>query len=415
VEEKRTGSLNFGAGYSTIDQLIGFVELTQGNFDITNWPGLTGAGQKFRAKAQIGSQRQDFVVAVTEPYFLDRRLSLGGQAFYSDASYLSSVYDQRNYGFSLEMRKPLFSYIYGVLGYSLQNYEIYNVATGVSPEIRQQEGTTTKSMVSTGLVWDRRDNPFLTRRGERVSLSSYVTGGPIGGDEQIYGFDFEATKYVRVWKDLILLGDVEATTVDVWNRDKTVSFIASGQVMKGPQDPLLVGTPGQPVFQQFTDQISAVPIFDRLYLGGSNNLRGFRFRDISPKDSNNQPIGGQSMVRATVEASFPIVEKARGAVFYDCGFVNPDAWDFGPTTIDVQRGVNQIATQIFNMGAPPGSAPPASLATPRRSFNSFASDFGVGLRLDLPIGPLRLDYGFPIDNAGNPKHGHLNFSVGYQF
>src|SRR5689334_17287681 len=92
VEEKRTGSLNFGAGYSTIDSLIGFVELTQGNFDIANWPGLTGAGQKFRAKAQIGSQRQDFVVALTEPWFLDRPLSLGGQAFYSDATYLSSVY-----------------------------------------------------------------------------------------------------------------------------------------------------------------------------------------------------------------------------------------------------------------------------------------------------------------------------------
>src|SRR5438270_4688122 len=94
VEEKRTGSLNFGAGYSTIDQLIGFVELTQGNFDITNWPGLTGGGEKFRARAQIGSQRQDLTVALTEPYFLDRRLSLGGQVFYSEASYLSSVYDQ---------------------------------------------------------------------------------------------------------------------------------------------------------------------------------------------------------------------------------------------------------------------------------------------------------------------------------
>src|SRR5260370_2847136 len=109
VEEKRTGSLNFGAGYSTVDQLIGFVELTQGNFDISNWPGLTGAGQKFRAKAQIGSQRKDFVVSVTEPYFLDQRLSLGGQIFYSEANYLSSVYAHRNYAFSLRAPMPLFS------------------------------------------------------------------------------------------------------------------------------------------------------------------------------------------------------------------------------------------------------------------------------------------------------------------
>jgi outer membrane protein insertion porin family len=415
VEEKRTGSLNFGAGYSTIDSLIGFVELTQGNFDITNWPGLTGGGQKFRAKAQIGSQRKDFTVGLTEPYFLDQRISLGGQAFYSEATYLSSVYSQRNYGFSLEARKPIYSWIYGVLGYSLQNYEIYDVVSGVSPEILAEAGTTTQSMVTTSLVWDRRDNPFLTRKGERISISPYVTGGPLGGDVQIYGFDFEATKYVRVWKDVILLADVEAATVDVWDQPETKGFTESGAVLTGPHTQLMIGTPPVPQFQSFEEPISGVPIYDRLYLGGSNNLRGFRFRDISPKDSNNQPLGGQSMVRATTELTFPIIEKARGAFFYDCGFVNPDAWNFGPETIAVPRGIDAQATLVYDRLH--GLTPPAFLmgGGPRRTFDSFASDFGVGLRLDLPIGPLRLDYGFPIDAAGNSKHGHLNFSVGYQF
>jgi len=448
LEEKRTGSLNFGAGYSTIDQLIGFVELTQSNFDITNWPGLTGGGQRFRAKAQVGSQRMDFSVSLTEPYFLDRRFSLGTQVFYSEASYLSSVYSQRNYGFSVEARKPLYSWIYGVLGYSLQSYEIFDVAGGVSPEILAEAGTTIQSMVSGGLVWDRRDNPFLTRRGERVSLSSYVAGGPVGGDVQIYGFDLEATKYVRFWKDLILLGDVEVATVDVWNRSEKNLIPGMipckigtpgcapngekenpngffGQVVTAPHKPLghnAMGNPCPlpsagcvPVTQFIDEEIPAVPIFDRLYLGGSNNLRGFRFRDIGPKDSNGQPLGGQSMVRATTELTFPIIEKARGAVFYDCGFVNPDAWNFSPETIAVPRGLNAQATLLYD--SLHGITPPAFLAAggPRRTFNSFASDFGVGLRLDLPIGPLRLDYGFPIDEAGNAKHGHLNFSVGYQF
>src|SRR5437870_941863 len=412
VEEKRTGSLNFGAGYSTVDSLIGFVELTQGNFDITNWPGLTGGGQKFRAKAQISSQRKDFSAGLTEPYFLDRRLSLGGQVFYSEATYLSSVYSQRNYGLSIEARKPIYSWIYGVLGYSLQTYEIYDLSSGVSPLIRAEEGTTTKSMVSTGLVWDRRDNPFLTRRGERISISPFVTGGPLGGNEQIYGVDFGATKYVRVWKDVILLADVEAATVDVWNTSDTKSFITSGNVL-GPDgkplpDPM---HPGSFIVQSFTEQVPNVPIYDRLYLGGSNNLRGFRFRDVGPKDTNNQPIGGQSMARATVEASFPIIEKARGAIFYDVGFVNPGAWTFEPETLEIPRGNNIIATYRYNRT----HALPFTPLTPRSTFDSLASDFGFGLRLDLPIGPLRLDYAFPIDTAGNSKHGHFNFSVGYQF
>src|SRR6266571_2707296 len=244
VEEKRTGSLNFGAGYSTVDSLIGFVELTQGKFDITNWPGLTGAGQKFRAKVQIGSQRKDFTVGLTEPYFLDRPFSLGGQLFYSEATYLSSVYSQRNYGFSLEARKPIYNWIYGVLGYSLQNYEIYNVAGGVSPEILAEEGTTTQSMVTTSLVWDRRDNPFLTRKGERISISPYVAGGPLGGDVQIYGLDVEASKYFHFPGDLILLFDVEAATVDVWNRPeqrKIVGFF--GEVFDINGKRVLTGTP----------------------------------------------------------------------------------------------------------------------------------------------------------------------------
>jgi outer membrane protein insertion porin family len=417
VEEKRTGSLNFGAGYSTIDSLIGFVELTQGNFDIANWPGLTGAGQKFRAKAQIGAQRQDFVVALTEPWFLDRPLSLGGQAFYSDASYLSSVYSQRNYGFSLELRKPLFSWVYGVFGYSLQNYDIYNVASGVSPEILAESGTTTKSMISTSLVWDRRDNPFLTRKGERITISPFVTGGPLGGDEQIYGLDVEATKYWRVWKDVILLVDAEASTVDVWDQSETKNIQGTtGLVFDANRNPVLDPiTHNQIIVNNIPTEVSNVPIYDRLYLGGSNNLRGFRFRDISPKDSNNQPIGGQSMARATVEVTFPIIEKARGAFFYDAGFVNPDAWSFGNERIGIQRGPNAQASYLFqNFGITDARNFTGTIPF-RRTVDTFGDDFGVGLRLDLPIGPLRLDYGFPVDNAGNAKHGHLNFSVGYQF
>ena len=101
VEEKRTGSLNFGAGFSTVDELVGFIEMTQGNFDLMNWPNFTGAGQKFRARVQYGTSRKDVILSLTEPYFLDRRLSLGGQVFFNEADYYSDLYSQE-YGLSLE-------------------------------------------------------------------------------------------------------------------------------------------------------------------------------------------------------------------------------------------------------------------------------------------------------------------------
>ncbi|HEY3659973.1 MAG TPA: outer membrane protein assembly factor BamA [Candidatus Udaeobacter sp.] len=341
VQEKRTGSLSFGGGFSTVDKLIGFAELTQGNFDLFNWPSFTGGGQKFRLRLQYGTERKDFVLAITEPYFLDRRLSLSGQAFYTEANYLSSQYDQRNYGFLFELRKPLNAYMYGTLAYTLQDIDIFNVDPSSSEFIQSQKGSSVESKIISSLVFDSRDNPVLSRRGRRITFSPMIAGGFLGGDTQIYAFNLEGSQYFLLPKDTILLINGEIATVSQWG---------SG---------------------------NQVPIYERLFLGGSNNLRGFPFREVGPQDQNGEPVGGQSMARATIEWTFPIIEKARGAVFYDTGFVNSSAWSFG--------------------------------------FNHMASDVGVGLRLDLPIGPLRLDYGYPVMRDGYNGGGHFNFNVGYQF
>jgi outer membrane protein insertion porin family len=341
VEEKRTGSLNFGAGYSTVENIVGFVELTQGNFDIMNWPSFTGAGQKFRARVQFGAQRKDIVVSLTEPYFLDRRLSLGGEVYYREADFLSSIYSQRNYGFSIDTRKPIGAFMSASLQYRLENSELFNVANNASNAILIEEGKVVKSQLTSSLTYDTRDNPFLSRRGQRVTLTPFVAGGFLGGDTQIYGLNLEARQYFHLPKDTILVFSGNVATVDTWgNGDR-------------------------------------VRIFDRLFLGGSNDLRGFDFRDVSPRDINGEPLGGQSSAQLTVEYTVPIIEKARAAIFYDTGFVNVDPWDF--------------------------------------STNHLVSDFGVGLRLDLPIGPIRIDYGIPLEKDRLKGGGKFNFNVGYQF
>src|SRR6184192_1506253 len=339
VQEKRTGSLSFGGGYSTVDALVGFAELTQGNFDLFNWPTFTGGGQKFRLRLQYGTQRRDFILTLTEPYFLDRRLSLTGQLFYTEANYLSALYDQRHYGVMFELRKPINSYMYLTLGYTLQDVDIFNVAGSAPDFIQSQKGSFVESKIFSSIVVDSRDNALLSHRGQRITFSPMIAGGFLGGDTQIYGLDLEGSQYFHLPKDLILLINGEIATVNQWGN----------------------GT--------------EVPIFERLFLGGSNNLRGFPFREVGPQE-NGEPIGGQSMARATIEWTFPIIEKARGAVFYDTGFDNTSAWSFG--------------------------------------FNHMASDIGVGIRLDLPIGPLRLDYGYPVMRDGYNGGGHFNFNVGYQ-
>ena len=342
VEEKRTGSLSFGGGFSTVDSLVAFVELTQGNFDIADWPGFTGAGQKFRLRLQGGNQRRDFLLALTEPWFLDRRLALSGQIFFSEANYLSSVYSQRDYGFSEEIRKPLNAFMYMTLGYRREWLEIFNLTSGAHPELFAEAAAREKSQVSSSIVFDRRDNPNITRQGQRISISPYIAGDYLGGSTQVYGFDAEVSQYVHLPLDTILLFNHEVGSVNSWGNGNEVS------------------------------------IFDRLFLGGSNNLRGFQFRDIGPRDKGGEPLGGRAMSRSTVEFTFPIIaDKARGAFFYDASFVNPDPFDFGTTNL--------------------------------------ASDVGFGIRMVLPIGPLRIDYGIPIRKDGRSGGGKFNFNVGYQF
>src|SRR3984893_3762135 len=341
VQEKRTGSLNFGLGFSSDQGLLGFAELNQGNFDITNWRTFTGAGEKFRARFQIGTLQTQALISLTEPYFLDQRLALGEEVYYLDSQYYSNIYNERNYGFDIFLRKPITNFLAARLQYLFQDTNIYGIST-TDPLVLAQAGDTLESRVTFELTYDKRDNAFLTRKGTRIDFSTYVAGGPLGGDVQIYGFDLSASQYFHLPFDTILLFDAEVATVATWGGG------------------------------------SRVPIYDRVYLGGANNLRGFKFQDVGPKDQFGDDIGGNSLARLTVEYTIPIVERVRAAVFYDTGFVNAGSWSFNTTNVN--------------------------------------SDFGFGLRLDLPIGPIRIDYGIPIQaDKFNNSSGRFQFSVGYQF
>jgi outer membrane protein insertion porin family len=342
VQEARTGSFNFGAGFSSIDSLLGFVEVQQTNFDLLNWPSFTGGGERFQARFQLGTQRTDADVSLTEPYFLDYQLSVGDEAFYSTADYVSDVYEQKDYGDEIDIRKPLGAFTSVRLSYRLEDIKIYDISSDVSQDILRDAGNHTKSTITAGYTYDTRDSVYLTRKGERVDFSAFVSGGPLGGNVNDWGFDLNGAKYFSLPGDGILLLNGEWSEVENF------------------------------------DNSDHVPLFDRLYLGGPNSLRGFRFRAMAPYDDKGQPIGGDSLARITAEYTFPIMDRIRGATFYDTGFVNRGAYDM--------------------------------------SLDQLASDVGLGLRLDLPIGPVRLDYGVPIQNPHHSSStGQFNFSIGYQF
>jgi len=120
-----------------------------------------------------------------------------------------------------------------------------------------------------------------------------------------------------------------------------------------------------------------VPDFERFYLGGINTVRGYDYRDISATDENGDDIGGYKTFFTNVEATFPIKEDMGllGVIFFDAG----DVWDEN----------EDYDTDLYK-------------------------SVGAGIRWNSPLGPLRLEYGYPLDDLkGND--GKFEFSVGQFF
>ncbi|MEO1857065.1 MAG: outer membrane protein assembly factor BamA [Rubritalea sp.] len=343
VDEKNTGQLSFGLGFSSIDSIVGYINVEETNFDISNPWGFRGGGQRFGLNLRAGSETQDFKISLTEPWFLGQRLSLGTELFYRGAQNLSDYYDQRNVGGAIFLRKPLGkrSYINVDLRYEKIKVEVED---DVPTDSLFQEvgGDFTRPALGLNYVYDSRNSLQTPRRGHKLDTGVTTILESLGGNSDSFIFNVSGSKYWNLWFDSIL------------------EFSGSVDMVETASGP--------------------TPIYDRQFLGGARNLRGFEYRDVGPRDpETGGVIGGNSAGYATVEWSFPLVSTVRGAFFYDAGVVNLDSWDLG--------------------------------------LSDYHSDAGFGLRMNLPFGPIALDYGIPL-RSPDPvadKGGQFNFYVDYEF
>lgn len=121
----------------------------------------------------------------------------------------------------------------------------------------------------------------------------------------------------------------------------------------------------------------AIPIDERFFIGGSTSVRSFGERDLGPHDLRGNPIGGEYYTIFNAEYTFPIWHDLLGAVFVDAGNLLRDARQ--PSLNDMRYAV------------------------------------GAGLRYNLPIGPIRLDYGVNPSPRENEDFGAFHFSFGFAF
>jgi outer membrane protein insertion porin family len=359
VEEKATGSVGVGVGFSSIDSIVGFVTLEQSNFDLFNPWNFTGGGQRFAMSLRAGSERSEFTMSLTEPWFMDQQLALGGELFYKQSTYFSDYYEQTNVGAAVSLRKPLGAKSSIKGEYRLEqvtidsevgpdDYSVTGPDDGDKSELSEKNigGDFLRSAITASYVYDTRDSVIQARNGHKIDVSATLAGGFIGGDVDIFSLSAQGQKY--------------------WNLKWDSIFSVNGELA-------------------FVDNVSGdeVPIFDRMFLGGGRTLRGFEFRDVGPRDSDytNEVFGGNSLGYVTLEYTVPIIETVRAAVFSDTGFVNADSWDL--------------------------------------SANELYSDVGVGIRLKLPISPLplALDYAIPVSSPDSEadKGGQFNFSLQYSY
>ena len=340
VAEKETGQLQFGLGFSSIDSIVGFINLEQTNFDIRNPGKFTGGGQRFGLELRLGSETQNFKISLVEPWFLGRRLSLGAELYYTGSQFLSDFYEQVNAGGAVFLRKPLGKRSHLRAEYRLETIDVdVESDTPVGSGFLDDDGSFTRGTLGLNYVYDSRDALTTPRSGHKVDLGVFYSG--LGGDVDTYGITAQGAKHFNLWWDSILTIEGAVNVVDGDDR---------------------------------------IPIFDRQFLGGARNLRGFEFRDVGPRDAaTGEVLGGSTSAYITAEMTFPIVEKVRLATFFDAGFVNEDSFDFG-------------ADEIY-------------------------TDFGLGLRLNLPFGPLAIDYALPLsfEDEEADNGGQFNFYINYEF
>jgi len=356
VDEKSTGNIQVGAGLSTIDDLVGFAEVSQSNFDLFNPPYFTGGGQKAVLRLQLGTERQDYLLTFQEPWLFGRKLIFNQDLYHRELNFQSTLYNERRTGTSTSLTRPLGSErLRGTLSYTLENVGILDVSPTASPAIKDEEGEQLISEVGIRFDYDQRAGGMMANRGYRSILDLGLAGGPFGGEADFYRMEFRHAHYFR--------GFGEGHIIEVLAR-------AGVTENYGRSD--------------------SVPLFNRWFLGGAFNMRGFEYREVGPKDITGEPLGGETYWFSSVEYSIPIIDRVRFAMFYDIGMVYQDAYSFDSRVYD-RNGNFIIDTGNYN------------------------DNFGFGVRLNLPIGPLVFDYGIPItSDRRNDSSGKFQFRAGYQ-
>jgi outer membrane protein insertion porin family len=276
VEEKSTGELSIGAGYSTSDGALADFTLRERN--------LLGRGQDLRLGLSLATSRQEIDLSFTEPYFLDRNLAAGFDVFRvtRDRQDIAS-YDAEETGASLRAGYSINESLSQTWTYTFRQDKITDVDESASRFVKEQEGERFTSLIGTQILYDERDSRVRPTDGYFLRLGTEFAG--LGGDVTFARGTIGAGFYYPLFEGVVAELSAEAGVVHGLDDD--------------------------------------VAIFNRFFVGG-RDLRGFQRGGIGPRDlSTDDALGGNAFFTGTAEVSFPLGLPEElglsGAIFADFG------------------------------------------------------------------------------------------------
>jgi outer membrane protein insertion porin family len=336
VKERLTGVFSIGAGYSSVSKLVAMASISKGN--------IFGTGDSGSLSLQAGSRVFDFSLSYNHAWWLDKPQTLSLGLYHNRFEYFT--YTTKKTGFStLVSRRWREDWLLG-LGYLIEKDKIYDISDTAPDIVKQEEGTHRIGMVTSFVSRDLRDNRFLPHRGNFFKTTLQVASNAFGGDRDFYKLIGEYAYYFN-------LNDLPV--------DWELPFVASFHCKVG--------------YAEAFGSTSRVPIDYRFYVGGDSTVRGFRWGEAGPKDSNGDPEGANRELVFNFELGYDVTKFLRLITFLDVG---GGWWD-------------------------------------RYKLGDMRKSAGVGLRVLTPMGPIRLDLGWKLDRRSGESASEWHFGMGSYF
>ncbi len=292
VQEKSTGELSFGGGFSTDTGALLSVGLRERN--------LIGTGIDAGVNGILAQKETQINLSVTDPYFLDRNIVAGFDLFRTELNNLDVAdYFERRLGFTLRAGYEFTDHLRQLWSYSLVQRDVYDVESTASVYVQDEAGTTLLSQISQALTLDYRDSTVVPHSGWILRLGTDYAG--LGGDAHYVRTKLDSTYYIPL---------------DVFsgNTDWGVAITAGAGYLfdLGRQEHLI----------------------DNFFLGG-DNLRGFQTAGAGPHSVvDDNSLGGRFIWTQSTELRFPLP-------------ISPDLGLSGRTFVDI-GALSQVKELVLN-------------------------------------------------------------------